>query len=124
MRRPFSSAGGGGGSGGFPLDDVLGAPTSRGAADPDFAVFGDDCLLKFRLSTYVAPGAAGMYKSNNVRCVYLCVCLLLPVRRLIRLLYLLVQPTMQARLLLEFTRKNAGGVYDWRSTKVSPSSIR
>lgn len=50
------------------MDDALGAPVARATgSDPDFAVFGDDCLLKFRLSTYVAPGAAGMYKSNNVR---------------------------------------------------------
>lgn len=28
------------------MDDVLGAPVSRGTADPDFAIFGDDCLLK------------------------------------------------------------------------------
>jgi hypothetical protein len=30
----------------------------------------------------------------------------------------------QARLLLEFTRKNAGGVYDWRNTKVKDEERR
>lgn len=80
---------------------------------------------QFRLSTYVAPGAAGMYKSNNVRKSHVHGCArafpLLPASP--RLMHFPTDcmpcvTSEQARLLLEFTRKNAGGVYDWRATKV------
>lgn len=79
-------------------------PTNQ-RSDPDFVVFGENCMLKFRLTTYQQPGGCVggggggsppggggggggtiNYKNN-------------------------------ARLLVEFTKKGPSGAYEWKGTK-------
>lgn len=68
--------------------------------DPDFTVFGNDCILKFRLTNYqfpastAIPGGGGEGGAGPSR----------------------VKP-INSRLLVEFTRRKSSGTYDWKGTK-------